>query len=59
MPGNGGNSNFCYLCGSLSSSIAAADDGLGARMGIPSGSLLQLAFRSYNASPFYEMYCMY
>ena len=23
------------------------------------GSPLQLAFRSYNASPFYEMYCMY
>lgn len=35
MPGNGGNSNFCFLCGSVFGHEAAADDGQDAGMGNP------------------------
>ena len=35
MPGNGGNSNFCFLCGFVIGGVAAVDDGQGAGTGIP------------------------
>ena len=35
MPGNRGNSNFYFLCGSVFGSNAAVSDGLGAGMDIP------------------------
>lgn len=35
MPGNRGNSNFCFLCGSVIGGDAAVGDGQNAEMGIP------------------------
>ena len=34
-PKNGGNSNFCFLCGFVNSGVAAVDDAQGAGMGNP------------------------
>ena len=35
MPVNGGNSNFCFLCGFVIGGVAAVHDAQGAGMGNP------------------------